>query len=130
MLQIANRDQVACSDCAHVGVMQTYERMRIATDPDKLDLKTVRVVNVDNGTKIAATQATLGQVPIQDDGVEQVEHGWLVDLAVPENAYELIDNLSREFGLTHRGKALLQLEVAVGTIEVDPLDLTKVYWSG
>ena len=32
-------------------------------------------MEVDDGTEVTTTQAMLGKVPIQDDGVEQVEHG-------------------------------------------------------
>ena len=73
-LQITNRDQVAVSDCAHVGVMQANECLCLAGSQNKLDLKTIGRMQFNNGSKIAATQAMLGQVSIQDDSVEQVEH--------------------------------------------------------
>jgi hypothetical protein len=75
-LQVANGNQVAVSDRAHIGVVQANERLSLTGRENKLDFKTIRFVNVDDGAKIAAAQAMLGQVPIQDDGVEQVEHGY------------------------------------------------------
>jgi hypothetical protein len=75
-LQVANSDQVAVSDRAYVGVVQADERLSLSGREDKLDFKTVGFVKVDDSAKIAAAQAMLGQVPIQDDGVEQVEHGY------------------------------------------------------
>src|SRR5258706_4113100 len=32
-------------------------------------------MQIDNGAEVTTTQAMLGKVPIQDDGVQQVEHG-------------------------------------------------------
>ena len=32
-------------------------------------------MKIDHRTEITATQAVLGKVPIQNDGVEQFEHG-------------------------------------------------------
>jgi hypothetical protein len=73
--QIANGDQVAVSDCSNVCVVQADERLDFAGCEDELDLKTVRRMQADDGAEITSTQAVLGKVPIQNDGVEQVEHG-------------------------------------------------------
>jgi hypothetical protein len=66
----------AISDCAHIGVMQANECLRLAGRQNKLDLKTIGRVQVNDGPEITATQALLGQVPIQDDSVKQVEHDY------------------------------------------------------
>jgi hypothetical protein len=75
-LQIANRDQIGVSDCSHVGAVQGHECLGSSGGEDKLDLKTIRCVNINDRAKIAATETVLGQVSIQDDGVEQVEHDY------------------------------------------------------
>jgi hypothetical protein len=75
--QIANSNQVTISDRAHVSVPQGNKRLSLARRENKLDIKTLRSVNVDNCPQIAAAPAMLGQVPIQDDCVEQVKHGYL-----------------------------------------------------
>jgi hypothetical protein len=73
-LQLANGDQVAVSDCPNVCVAQANEGLGLAARENELDFKTIRRMQVDDGAEITATQTMLGQVPIQDDGVEQVEH--------------------------------------------------------
>ena len=75
-LQVANSNQVTVSDRAHVGVMQANERLRLTRGEDKLDFKTIGRVKVDDRPEIATAQTMLGQVPIQNDCVEQVEHGY------------------------------------------------------
>jgi hypothetical protein len=75
-LQLANGDQIAVSDRAHIGVMQANECLRLAGRQNELDLKTIRRVQVDDGSEITATQTMLGQVPIQDDSVKEAEHGY------------------------------------------------------
>jgi hypothetical protein len=61
---VANSNQVAVSDRAYVGVVQADERLSLSGREDKLDFKTVGFVKVDDGAKIPAAQAMLGQVPI------------------------------------------------------------------
>lgn len=56
--------------------MQANECLRLAGRQNKLDFKTIGRVQVNDGPEITATQAMLGQVPIQDDSVKQVEHGY------------------------------------------------------
>jgi hypothetical protein len=74
--QITNSDQVAVSDCANIGRAEGDEGLGLARRENKLDLKTVGRVNVDNCAQIPTTQAMLGKVPIQNYCVEQVEHDW------------------------------------------------------
>ena len=74
--QIAYGDQIPVADCAHIGVAQANERLRFAGRQNKLDFKTIEGVQVDDSPEVTATQAMLGQVPIQDDSVKQVEHGY------------------------------------------------------
>jgi hypothetical protein len=75
-LQITNSDQIGVSDCSHVGVVQTYEGLRSSGGEDELNLKTIRRMNVNNCTEVAATEPVFRQVSIQDDSVEQVEHDY------------------------------------------------------
>ena len=74
-LQYANSDQVTFTDRANVLVAQADERLCLAGCQHELDFKTIGVVHVDNGAEIATTQTVLRQVSVQNDGVEEIEHG-------------------------------------------------------
>ena len=73
--QYTNCDQIAVPNRSHVRMAQTNERLCSTRCQNKLDFKTIRLMKVDYGTEIATTQAVLRKVAIQDDSVEQVEHG-------------------------------------------------------
>ncbi len=60
---------------SHIAVKHPDEHLSLAGGQNKLDFKTIGWVNVDDGTQITAAQTVLGQVAIQNDSVEQVEHG-------------------------------------------------------
>ena len=51
-------------------------------------------------------------------------------LAIAEYAYELVDDLSRKFEITHYGEATSEVFVVATAIEINPLDLAKVHRSG
>ena len=75
-LQFANGDQVAVSNRSNVREAQTDERLSLTRCEDKLDFKTIGRVKIHDSAEVTTTQAMLGKVPIQNDGVEQVEHGY------------------------------------------------------
>ncbi len=74
-LQIANGDQVAVSNRSNIRDADTDERLGLTRRQDKLDFKTIGSVKIYDGAEVTTTQAMLRKVPIQDDSVEQVEHG-------------------------------------------------------
>jgi hypothetical protein len=48
----------------------------LARGEDELNLETIGRMNINDRAEITTTQAMLGEIPIQDDSVEQVEHGY------------------------------------------------------
>ena len=64
------------SNRSNVREAQTDERLSLTRCEDKLDFKTIGRVKIHDSAEVTTTQAMLGKVPIQNDGVEQVEHGY------------------------------------------------------
>jgi hypothetical protein len=69
-LQITNGDQVALPDGANVPVAEADECLGLAGRKNELDLQTIGVMQVYDRAQITTAEAMLGEVPIQDDGVE------------------------------------------------------------
>ena len=72
-LKASNGDDVAVLDVADIGGMKCDHGFGLPRGGDEFDLEAVRFVDLDNGTEIASPQAVLGQVLVEDDGIEGVK---------------------------------------------------------
>jgi hypothetical protein len=64
LLNRANGDLVGIADGSDVVYGQGDHRLCVSGCSYELDLEPIRLINFDNGAKIAATQPVLGQVAV------------------------------------------------------------------
>jgi len=78
----ANRNLIGVANRSNVVCRQGDHSLRASGCPHELDLDAIRLVDFDDGAKIAATQSMVGHVSVQYNGIEQV----VLHSLVPGNA--------------------------------------------
>ena len=68
-----DRDQILVLDRANVTDRKFNQRLRPPRRAHELDLKPVRLVDLDHGAEVSLTQAMLREIPLQNDRIEIVK---------------------------------------------------------